>query len=294
MPQQYTRRRMGDRRDGRRLRTLGSVFQLTPFIMRSPGDAVSVFTDSAEISALEQWIRLRRADGYEDMSLMHVYVAAYVRTVALCPALNRFVSGRFLYARDTIDVVFSSGRSATADSGSFAVKVRFLPTDTIFDVCRKINRQWDSIKADEDAGRIERFAGTLVKTPRFVLRLGAAVLRWLDYHGWLGSAWTDKSPFHGSLVISDEGAFSLPPISRSLNSIGCLPMSISFGRKRDVYELTSSAAAEKRRYVDYAVTIDCRVVDQGYLGNAFKYFRYFLQNPDLLRDPPERVNEDAL
>ena len=95
MAQRYRRRRMGDRKDGRRLHTLGSLFQLTPFIMQKPSDAVVNFTDSAEISAAEQWLRLRRADGYEDISLMHVYVAAYVRTVAQYPALNRFVAGRF-------------------------------------------------------------------------------------------------------------------------------------------------------------------------------------------------------
>ncbi len=293
MAQRYTRRRVGDRKDGRRLRTLGAIFQLTPFFMRKPSDAVSSFTDSIEISNAEQWVRLRRADGHEDISLMHVYVAAYVRAVALCPALNRFVAGRYLYARDTIDVVFSSGRHGTADASSLTAKVRFLPTDDIFDVYRKINAQWDSIKADENADRIERFAETLIKTPRFVLRLATAALRCLDYLGWLGSAWTDRSPFHGSLVISDEGAFGLPPVSRSLNSMGCLPLALSIGRKREVYELTSSATAEPRRYVDYTVTADARIADHSYLGAAFKYFRYFMQNPDQLRDPPERINEDA-
>lgn len=293
MAQRYKRRRMGDRKDGRRLHTLGSIFQLTPFLMQKPSDAVVNFTDSAEISTAEQWIRLRRTDGYEDMSLMHVYVAAYVRTVAQYPALNRFVAGRFFYARDTIDVVFSTGHNTAADAGT-TVKVRFLPTDTIFDVCRKINSQWDSIKADEESAYIERFADTLIKTPRFVLRFGMAVLRWLDYHSWLGDAWTNRSPFHGSLVLSDEGAFSLPPVHRSLNSSGSLPMSISFGRKREIFEPTSSGTLEARRYVDYAVTVDTRIFDHSYMGAAFKVFRHYLQNPDLLREAPERVNEDVL
>lgn len=292
MAQRYSRRRMGDRRDGRRLRTLGPVVQLTPFFMRKPSDAVSSFTDSIEISNAEQWLRLRRADGREDMTLMHLYVAAYVRTVALCPGMNRFVAGRYLYARNAIDVVFSSGHSSSSDAGTMAVKVSFLPTDTVFDVCRKINAQWDDIKADEDAARVERFAETLIKTPRFVLRMGTSILRAMDYLGWLGTDWTDRSPFHGSLVISDEGAFGLPPITRGLNSLGSLPVSLSFGRKREVYELTSSATAEPRRYVDYTATVDARIADHSYIGTAFKYFRYFLQNPDKLLEPPTRLMDD--
>lgn len=293
MAQRYKRRRMGDRKDGRRLHTLGSMFQLTPFLMQKPSDAVVNFTDSVEISNAEQWLRLRRTDGYEDISLMHVYVAAYVRTVAQYPALNRFVAGRFFYSRDTIDVIFSTGHN-TATDGRTTVKVHFLPTDTIFDVCRKINAQWDSIRADEEASYIERITDTLIKTPRFVLRFGMAVFRWLDYHNWLGEGFINRSPFHGSLVLSDEGAFALPPVQRSLNSTGSLPMSISFGRKRDVLEPTSSGTLEPRRYVDYAVTADTRIFDHSYMGAAFKAFRHYLQNPDLLRDTPERVNEDVL
>ena len=34
MPDQYTRRRMTDRKDGRRLRTISPLFQLSPFTGR--------------------------------------------------------------------------------------------------------------------------------------------------------------------------------------------------------------------------------------------------------------------
>jgi hypothetical protein len=294
MAERYNARRLNDRKDGRRLRTLSPVFQLTPFIMRHPSDAVHSFSDSAEISSLEQWILARRADGYEDMSLLHVFIAAYIRMVAHRPAVNRFVAGRFLYARDFIDVVLSTGRNGSADAGALTVKVRFVPTDTIYDVCRKISAQVDSLKADEETSRVEALADTLVKTPRFVIRGGTAVLRWLDYHGWLGEKWTDKSPFHGSLVISDEGLSALPPVSRSLNSMGSLPLSISIGRRRNTIEVSRAGELMEKKYVDYAVTMDARIADTAYLGTAFKYFRHYLANPDLLEKGPERVNEDAL
>ena len=226
MPERYSRRRIGDRRDGRRLSTLSPVFLLTPFLMRHPSDAVNSFTDEAEISSLENWVLARREEGNVSLSVMHVFIAAYIRTLAQFPALNRFVAGRFLYARDRIEVILTSGRNGSADAGARTVKVRFLPTAPVFDVCRKILSQVDSLKADEEASRIERLAATLVKTPRFVLRMGIGLMRWLDYHGWLSEGWTDRSPFHGSVVISDEGSNALPSVSRSLNGIGCLPLSL--------------------------------------------------------------------
>jgi len=294
MPERYSPRRAGDRRDGRRLRTVSPVFLMTPFVMRSPSDALHTFTDQADTAAMEAWLRDRRAEGRDDISMVHVFIAAYVRMLSHRPAMNRFVTGRFIYVRDRIDVVLSSGRSGQADAGALAVKVHFLPTDTIYDVVRKMNSQLDSIKADQEADRLERLASTLVKTPRFLLRFGTAVLRWLDYHAWLGDRWLELSPFHGTVVISDEGASSLPPMTRSLNSMGSLPVSLSIGRRGTVRELTRTGGIAEKKLVDYTVSVDARIADSAYIGAAFKYFRYYLNNPADLEKMPERVNEDAL
>lgn len=294
MAEHYTRRRMGDRKDGRRLRTISPLFQLTPFLMRHPSDAVNSFTDQAELGVIERWVRSRRSDGYENLSVLHVFIAAYVRTLAHRPALNRFVAGRYLYARDSIDIVLSTGRNGQADTGAFTVKVRFKPTDTIFDICRKINAQVDVIQADESSNRLDRLAATLVKTPRFVVRAGTAVLRWLDYHDWLSESLLELSPFHGSAVISDEGSCLLPPMERSLNSVGSLPLSLSVGRRRNVVEMDKDGRPAEKKYIDYTITVDSRIADNAYLGSAFKYFRYYLSNPSELEKVPERINEDAL
>lgn len=294
MAEQYTRRRMGDRKDGRRLRTISPAFQLIPFAMRDPSDAVNYFTDQADTEPIERWVRSRRSEGYEGISMLHVFIAAYVRTLALRPAMNRFVAGRYLYARNSVDVVLSSGRNGAADSGALTIKVRFKPTDTIYDVIRRINARMDSMQADEASDRFATLASILVKTPRFVVRAGTAVLRWLDNHGWLSEALMDKSPFHGSVVISDEGSAALPPMARSLNSTGSLPVSLSIGRRRSVMELDRDGHMQERKYMDYTVSFDSRIADSTYVGSAFKYFRYYLDNPAELEKSPERVNDDAM
>lgn len=294
MAEQYIRRNVGDRKDGHRLRTVSPSFLLTPFMMRDPSDAVNSFTDHADTEAMERWVRLRRSEGNDGVSILHVFIAAYVRTLALRPAMNRFVSGRHIFARNSIDVVLSAGRSGAADSGALAVKVRFRPTDTIYDVVRRINSKMNSMQADEDSDRFKKLAAILVKTPRFVVRAGMAVVRWLDTHGWLSEAALEKSPFHGSVVISEEGSYSLPPLERSLNSMGSLPVSLSIGRRRSALELNADGQLVERKYVDYTVSFDSRIADSSYVGSAFKYFRYYLDNPGELEKVPERINDDAL
>ncbi len=294
MAEQYTRRRMGDRKDGRRLRTIDPLFQLIPFAVRDPSDGVNFFTDRADTQSMEHWLRTRRAMGSEDITIIHVFIAAYIRMLAHRPAMNRFVAGRWLFARNHIDVVISAGRNGAADTGAMTMKVRFKPTDTIFDVARRISARMDSIQADDTGDRAGALASVLVKTPRFVVRAGAAVMRWLDSHGWLSESLVEKSPFHGSLVISDEGSCALPSIARSLNSTGSLPVSLSIGRRSIVRELDREGMVQEKKTVEYTVSFDGRIADSAYVGSAFKYFRYYLDNPSELENSPERVNDDAM
>lgn len=294
MAERYARRRITDRKDGRRLRTISPLFQLTPFIMLEPADAVNSFTDQAEVSAMDTWLREKRREGYEDISVIHVVIAAYVRMLAVRPAMNRFVAGRYLYSRDDIDIVLSSGRSGGADAGALTVNVRFQPTDTVYDVYRKINTQLDNLKADQSTAQTERVASVLVKTPRFVLRLGVALLHWFDFNGWLPKSWTRRSPFHGSAVVSYEGGYHLPPISRSINRLGGLPVSLSVGRHRDTVELDRAGQPQDHKYVDFTVSYDSRIADSAYIGEAFHLFRQYLADPTQLETVPGRVNEDAM
>ena len=282
------------RRDSRRLRTLSPVYRLTPFIMRSPSDAENSFTDTTDLTAAEAWLEAKRNDGLPGISLVHLFIAAYVRTVALRPALNRYISGRYFYARNHVDVILSTGRGGAAESGAMTVKIRLLPSDTVYDVYHKITERVGSFKADETAGQLEQVAGTLVRTPRFLLRFAAWIVRIFDFTGWLRAGITDRSPFHGSVVVSDEGAVSLPSIARNLGSFGNVPVSISIGRRKNAVDVLREGAVYRHRTADYTVTIDSRIADSAYYGAAFKYFRYYLTNPADLELPPERVNADVL
>ena len=54
--QQTYRRRRGDRRDGRLLRSLDPFYRFTPFIMKTRGDASNYFKDRADIAAMGQTV----------------------------------------------------------------------------------------------------------------------------------------------------------------------------------------------------------------------------------------------
>ena len=61
------------------------------------------------------------------------------------PGINRFVAGRRIYARNSIEVVLTVRRSMSTTSNETTIKAVFAPTDTIFDVHRQLNAKIDEI-----------------------------------------------------------------------------------------------------------------------------------------------------
>ena len=288
------KRRFGDRKDGRLLRSLAPFYKITPFLMKKRNDASNLFQDAVEITESDRWLRQKRVEGYKGLGMLHLMVACYVRTIAHMPALNRFIGGQRIYARDKIEVILTVKKSLSSEPDETSIKAVFSPSDTIFDVYRKLNEQIDEIKADEGANGTEQAANILMKIPRLFLKFAVWVLEVLDYFGLLPQGLVNVSPFHGSMVITDLGSVGIPPVFHHLYNFGNVPVFLAFGAKRRATELDRSGQPVDRKYVDFTVVTDERICDGFYYASAFKYMKYYLRNPSLLELPPEKVEEDVL
>lgn len=287
------KRRFGDRAEGRQIRSISAFYKFTPYIMKTRNDASIYFNDSVEITETDRWLRQKRAEGYKGMGFLHLFVAAYVRIISQRPAINRFISGQRIFARHNIEVVLAVKRALTSDSDETTIKVVFDPTDTIFDVYRKLNEKIDEIKANGEENNTEQAASLLFKLPGLVLRFFIGLCNLLDYFGLLPKIALEVSPFHGSMIITDMGSLGIPPVFHHLYNFGNLPVFLSFGAKRKVVELDKDGQPVERKYIDFCATVDERICDGYYYATAFKYLKYYLINPWLLETPPEKVEEDV-
>ena len=215
MAERYTRH-MNDRREGRQLYTLPAYARIQPYILRRRSDAACFLSDSVEVTGVEKWLREKRAGGWANLGFLHLIIAAYVRTVSMRPGINRFVSGRRIYARNDIEVVLPVKRSASVTATETSIKVRFAPTDTVFDVYRKLTEATDEVRADISLSAPEKLANTLMRFPRVLLRMAMSIFRLMDYFDWLPRTWLDVSPFHGSVTMLDLGSFGVRQRIRTL------------------------------------------------------------------------------
>lgn len=287
------KRRFGDRKEGRLLRSMPAFAKFVPFIMPTRNDACNQYEESFEVSDVDRRLRKLRVDGYKGIGILHFIIAAYIRGVSMLPGMNRFVVGRRIYARDNIEVVMTVKRSLAIDATETTIKVVFEPTDTIFDVYRKMSEKIDEIKTVEGNNNTEDVAEAMCKAPRFLLRFALTILRIMDYFGWLPQSLLDASPFHGSMIITDLGSLRIGPIYHHIYNFGTLPVFISYGAKRHAYELDRHGNMVDRKYVDCKFVMDERTVDGHYYAQFLQAFRYICQHPEIVETPPSKVVEDV-
>ena len=276
------KRRFGDRKDGRLLRSLPAFAKFIPYIMPTRNDASNQYEESFEVSTVDRRLRQLRVAGYKGIGILHFIIAAYIRGISMLPGINRFVVGRRIYSRENIEVVMTVKRAISIDATETTIKVSFEPTDTIFDVYRKMNEKIDEIKTSTGNNNTEDVAESLCKAPRM-----------MDYFGWLPEKLTDASPFHGSMIITDLGSLRIGPIFHHIYNFGTLPVFIAFGAKRHAYEIDRHGQVVDHKYVDCKFVMDERTVDGHYYAQFLQAIRYLFAHPEIVEAPPSKVVEDV-
>ena len=284
----------GDRIDGRRVRTLHPMAQITSYFQWERNICSNFFEESFEITQIDRYIRQKRREGLTDFGITHVLLAAYVRGIAKYPQLNRFISGQKVYSRgDDIQYCMVIKKEMSVDSPDTSIKVHLNPADTAEDVYRKLNEAIERVKATKELdssldGLIQYFN----MIPSLLMKFLVWLLKFLDYFGMLPAFLLELSPFHGSLFFTSMGSLGIPPIYHHLYDFGNLPVFGAFGCKRKAVEVLEDGTIVTRKYVDVKFVLDERIVDGYYYATFFKYYRRLLRNPEILDAPPEEIVQD--
>ena len=288
------KKRMGDRKDGRRLRSIPGMNKMMPFIMKNRSDGCNTYADEFDVTDCDAFCKKMVRSGRQNFSFLHVMLAAYVRTASQRPGINRFISGQRVYSRNNIEVCMTIKKEMKLSSPDTAIKVEFQPDDTILEIYDKFNAVVEANKNSKELDSdFDNVANKLASLPRPVLRFIMRILFWLDYHGWLPSSLLKVSPFHGSMIITSMGSLGIRPIYHHIYDFGNLPIFLAYGIKRKRTHFGPEGTPYTRKYIEIKAVTDERICDGYYYASAFKMLRSFVENPESLLKRPEKVNEDV-
>ena len=281
-------------KEGRRIKTLNPFSTIIPYIMVERSDSQNTINDCFDVSGAEQLVRRLRTEGYDSIGILHIVIAAYVRALSQRPAVNRFIRGQKIYARNGIVINMAVKRKMSLEGDETTVKLKCNPSDTLIDIYHKFNELLlDTVSSEEsEANSTDTAARIIGHIPGLIKKWVIWFLKTLDYFGLLPSALINASPFHGSMFITSMASLNIPPIRHHLYNFGNVPVFIAFGAKRAELVLNEDGSVTKRRVVDFVANLDERICDGYYYASALKMFKKYLVSPEALLNPPEEVVED--
>lgn len=276
------------RKDGTRLRNVDPMYTVASYVMNKRTDSMNMITLDIPIDPIQSYINDKRKQGVS-ISHMAVVIAAYMRTVAEYPMLNRFIVNCKPYARNEYAVAMVVLKSGQLDNGTMS-KMYFDPTNTIFDVNNIIEKFVSENRETPDNNGTEKMIKFLLSIPG-ILPVGVGIFKFMDKHGLLPKKIIDMSPFHNSLVISNLASIRTNHIYHHIYEFGTTSLFIAMGNSREVPKRKGNEIVFEK-CMPLGVVMDERICSGSYFAVAFRRMKQYLLNPELLEQPPKEVIPD--
>ena len=122
----------------------------------------------------------------------------------------------------------------------------------------------DEVK-DDDA-----FVNTIMKMPRFMMRIFFGILRWLDFYFNMPKALADIDPLRCSVYIANLGSIGIEAPFHHLYEWGTCSVFIAIGKIRYMPVALEDGTLVSRKMVEVKVTLDERIADGFYFARSLE------------------------
>ena len=283
-------KKLGDRKDGIKLRKIHSMHFVMPLIFPNRCDNEAFISDCIDLTNINAYLAKKNADKPEyAYNLFQVMVTAVLKTMVLRPKMNRFIANNTMYMHKDVSASFTV-KKVFSDNGAEALaQVRVNGTETIDDIHSEIFRQISFCRSDQVDGGTESL-NAVASIPGFLAKLVGAGARFLDRHGWMPKGVTEGDPFYGSVYLSNLGSIKLGAGYHHLTNWGTCSVFCTIGqaKKRPFYD--DDGTLHMKDSVDIGLTIDERIADGYYYSRTVQLLKKLLENPELLDRP---LNEEV-
>ena len=274
------------RPDGDRIKSRDPVQQLMPYIMKTRNESCIYFKQELDLTTALRYIQDSNSLGPGKLTIFIIMLTAMLRTASQYPRLNRFIAGKRIYARNSMELTYIAKRDMSVEGSEVVIKQRFSPADTIEEVAKKVNMAVAKVRAGKEVDS-DGLITFLLKLPGFIISTIICLGKILNNWGLLPSAIITSDPLFSSAFVANLGSIGLNAPFHHLFEWGTISLFIVIGEYKE-----DSSGKEPRTLVDVTFTIDERIADGYYFAQALKYFKYLVENPEELANPPERVIGD--
>ncbi len=277
----------GRRHDGRRVKGVDPIVQITPYLMPMRCDAQVFLQHRIDWEAMTRYIAQKGQEG-QRLTHMQIIIAAYVRAVSQHPEVNRFIMNKQFFARNNCSVAFTILKDPQrAESGETTVKLTFDPADTLFDVRDRFNAGVDASRGVETKNFVDKLVDFLFKVPGLPTLI-VAIVKLLDRYGLCPGFLIDELPFYVGMFITNNASIGLHHVNHHIYNFGNVSLFFGMGLVEKV-AVVENGQTRMKRFLPVGITADERVCSGAFYAGFFADMERYLDHPELLETPPESV-----
>ena len=280
----------GHRPDGKRLKKLDPIVQMTPYLMPMRCDAQVFLEHRADFEKMSRYIAQKSREG-QKVTFMQILVASYVRAVSQHPEVNRFIFNKQYYSRNNCSVSYTILKNPQdTDSNEDTVRILFDLTDTLFDVRDRMDDAVEKSRAAEIDGFVIKLARGLLAVPGLATFI-VGLVRLLDRYGLAPGILMRELPLYSGLYLTNNGSIGLHHPLHHIYNFG--NVSLFFGMGSILKEaVVEDGKARMRRVLPVGITADERVCSGAHYAAFFFDVIHLMDHPEELETPPEEVRFD--
>ena len=281
----------GHRPDGRRVKKLDPIVQITPYLMPMRCDAQVFLEHKADYEKMSRYI-VRKSQEGEKITFMQILIAAYVRAVSRHPEVNRFIFNKQYFSRNNCSVSYTVLKNPQdTDSNEDTVRILFDLTDTIFDVRDRMNDAVEKARTAETDGFVIKLCSGVLAVPGLATLI-VGLVRLLDRYGLAPATLIRELPLYSGLYVTNNGSIGLHHPLHHIYNFGNVSLFFGMGSILKEAVVTSDGNARMRRVLPIGITADERVCSGAHYAAFFFDVIHLMDHPEELETPPEKVRFD--
>ncbi len=273
------------RADGTFIEGLHHFNLLLPYLMPTRTESAIYIEQEMDITEtlkfLKSFNRDREKRGLSILTFFQLFLCASVRTMAMRPRMNRFISGYRFYQRNEIVFNFVSKKQLTDEGEEINVRIAYSPFETLETLSDKVRNEIKKGYGDK-GNTSDDLNALIVKMPRPLILLFIRVYKWLNYRNLLPYSMMLTDPFFSTIFLTNVGSVGIDAPYHHNFELGTCGLFVALGKVKKVWRPNNRGKLILRDVVKVTYTYDDRIADGIYAGKTMDLYKHLVENPQEL------------
>jgi len=260
--------------------------KLMPHIMRTRAEACIYYRQRLDLTTAMEFIKTYNAKFPDQrLTIFILILTAMIRTARKYPHLNRFIAGKKLYTRNSLQISYVVKRALTIEGTETLVKQTFAPDATLGDVAYQVDSAVNGIKRGKDSST-DALMNLFLKLPGLIISAIITLGKLLNHTGLMPAGIIISDPLCTSAIVANIGSIGAGAPFHHLYEWGTASLFLVIGRFRQNPD-------NGKTEVEVTFTMDERIADGYYFAQAVQYFQELVEAPERLQLHPDEARTDG-